>query len=822
MKALTRKLLRDLRLMWSQALTIALVVASGIAGFVTTLSAVESLEAARDRYYAEGHFADVFASVKRAPLSVVEQVRALPGVADVQPSTEFIVRIELPGVNDPIIGQLIGIDRRLPPRLNLVTVRGGHFPTAQEALAHAGNGGGVGGGGRGGAVIPALVSEAFANAHGLKPGARLNALINGRQRTLEVAALALSPEFIFAGLWGMPDLRGFGIFWIDREVLAAAYDMEGAFNRLAIKLAPTAAAAGATAGTAENQEAQVLADLERVLAPWGGRDPRGRRDQTSHAMLDNEIKEQHVMGTVLPAIFLGVAAFLLNVVVSRLVATQREQIAALKALGYANRQIVAHYLQLVLAIVALGGVLGVALGRWLGRMFAGLYAEFFRFPVFEHELGAWLVLLSVGLSVATAVAGTLGAILATVRLSPAAAMRPPAPGRYRRTLVERFLALPGVRRVVHLGPPARMLLRNMERRPWRTTLSITGVAAAVAIVIMGNFFRDAIETIVDTTFTLSMRSDVSVWPTEPVAERMRHEIEHLPGVRAVESNRYVAVTLVNGQRRERSQIRGVPAEPQLYRIIDVANRESRPSAGGLLLTDRLADKLGLRIGDRVRVEIQEGRPRSIELTVDGTVREMMGLNAYMERRALNRALGEGDVASGFTVALEPGTEAAFLAATRGLPRVAGAFSKASMLRNMNEISARNVRIMSTVLTLFASVIAVGVVYNNARIALAERAWELASLRVLGFTRGEVSALLLGELALVIAVALPLGMALGWVLVHAIVDLLKSDQFYFPVVIQPRTYAWAAIAVLAAGVASALVVRRRIDRLDMVQALKTRE
>jgi putative ABC transport system permease protein len=811
MKALDRKLLRDLRLMWSQVLTIALVVASGIAGFVTTLSAVESLEAARERYYAQGRFADVFASVKRAPLSVVEQVRALPGVADVQPSTEFIVRIELPGVNDPIIGQLIGIDRRQPPRLNLVTVRGERFHDARDALAHAA-------GGHASNVIPALVSEAFASAHGLKPGARLNALVNGRQRTLEVAGHALSPEFIFAGLWGMPDLRGFGVFWIDREVLAAAYDMEGAFNRLAIKLAPLGQGDQAP-GT---QQAQVLADLERVLEPWGGRDPRGRSDQTSHAMLDNEIKEQQVMGTVLPSIFLGVAAFLLNVVVSRLVATQREQIAALKALGYANRQIVVHYLQLVLAIVALGALLGVLLGRWLGRMFLGLYAEFFRFPSFEHELGAWLVLLSVGLSVATAVAGTLGAILATVRLSPAAAMRPSAPGRYRRTLVERFTALPGVRRVLHLGPPTRMVLRNMERRPWRTALSITGVAAAVAIVIMGNFFRDAIETIVDTTFTLSMRSDVSVWPTDPVAERMRFELEHLPGVRAVESNRYVTVTLVNGQRRERSQIRGVPAEPELYRIIDVTNRESRPSAGGLLLTDRLADKLGLRIGDGVRVEIQEGRPRAIELTVDGTVREMMGLNAYMERRALNRVLGEGDVASGFTVALEPGSEAAFLAATRGLPRVAGAFSKASMLRNMNEISARNVRIMSTVLTLFASVIAVGVVYNNARIALAERAWELASLRVLGFTRAEVAALLLGELALVIAIALPLGMLLGWALVNGIVDLLKSDQFYFPVVIQPRTYAWAAVAVLAAGLASAWVVRRHIDRLDMVQALKTRE
>jgi len=195
-------------------------------------------------------------------------------------------------------------------------------------------------------------------------------------------------------------------------------------------------------------------------------------------------------------------------------------------------------------------------------------------------------------------------------------------------------------------------------------------------------------------------------------------------------------------------------------VVDVQQRAHTLPAEGLVLTDRLADKLGLRIGDPVQVLIQEGGPRTVVLTVAATVSEMMGLNAYMERSALNRLLGEGDVASGFNVSLDPGREVDFLRATRGLPRLAGSFSKASMLRNMEEISARNVRIMSTVLTLFACVIAVGVVYNNARIALAERAWELASLRVLGFTRGEVSALLLGELALGILLALPLGMLLG--------------------------------------------------------------
>jgi putative ABC transport system permease protein len=413
------------------------------------------------------------------------------------------------------------------------------------------------------------------------------------------------------------------------------------------------------------------------------------------------------------------------------------------------------------------------------------------------------------------VLGTLGAIRATVRLAPAEAMRPPAPGRYRRTVLERL----GITRI---PTSLRMILRTMERRPLRSGLSILGVAAAVALVVLGNFFRDAIDFIVDTQFNLAMRSDVAVWLMEPGPDRARHELAHAAGVSMVESTRFVPVTFVNGPRRERNQIRGYAERPELFRVIDVRQHATVLEGDGVVLTDRLAAKLGVRVGDTVLAEVLEGRARTLELTVDATVQEMMGLNAYMGRRALNRALGDGDLSSGYVLQVERGREDRVLAATREMPRVAGAFSKATMLRNMQELSARNVRIMSLVMTLFAAVIAVGVVYNNARIALAERVWELASLRVLGFTRAEVSALLLGELALSIALALPLGMLLGWGLVHAIAGALQSDQFYFPVVILPRTYAWAAVCVVAAGVASALVVRRRIDRLDMVAALKTRE
>jgi putative ABC transport system permease protein len=790
MNALDRKLLRDLRLMWSQALTIALVVGSGIGGFLTSLSAVDSLALARDRFYAEGRFADVFAGVKRAPNALVDSLRHVEGVADVQATLEQVVRVEIPGLSDPIIGQLIGMDRRNPHRMNLVTVASGRPLDGVSGLRSDGS-------------IEALVSQGFAQAHRLKPGARLNALINGRQRSLVVVGTALTPEFIFAGLWGMPDARGFGVFWIDRDALGAAYDMQGAFNRVAIKLAPQAS------------ERATIDAVARLLSPYGGREAHGRPEQSSHSMLDSEIRQQRVIGTVLPAIFLGVAAFLLNVVVSRLVSTQREQIAALKALGYPNRTIGLHYLEFVLLIVAVGLVLGVAVGDRLGTLFTGLYAEFYHFPSFEHRIAPWLLVVSVAITVATAVLGTLNAILATVRLPPAEAMRPPAPGHYRRTLLETL----GIER---MGPALRMVVRNMERRPMRTALSIGGVAAAVAIVVMGNFFRDAIEVVVDTQFSLGLRGDVTVWTAEAVDDSVRLELARLPGVTAVESTRFVPVSFVNGHRRERSMIRGYAPRPELYRVIDVDRRETLLEGRGLVMTDRLADKLGLRVGDDVQVEVLEGRARTLRLRLGATVREMFGLNAYMDRVALNRVLGDGDVSTGYVLAIERGREARVLEASKALPRAAGAWSKNTMLRNMEEITARNVRIMSTIMTVFASVIAVGVVYNNARIALAERAWELASLRVLGFTRAEVSGLLLGELAIVIAIALPLGMALGLGLVTLVNELMKSDQFFFPVVIRARTYAWAALCVVIAGVISALVVRRRIDRLDMVAALKTRD
>lgn len=787
MKALDRKLLRDLRLMWSQALTIALVVASGIAGFITTFSAYDALSWSRDLYYADARFADVFSTFKQAPLSLERQLQSIPGAAHVETSLRHIVPISIPGVIDPIIGQLVGIDPAQPPRLNRIHLRSGR-PIAPQ---HHG-------------AIETLVSEGFAAARQLQLGDRIDALMNGKRETLLIVGIALSPEYIFAGMGGSPDQRGFGVFWMDRRILGAAYNMEGAFNQVSVRLSPGAS------------EGPVIDQLNRLLGPYGGVSAHGRDLQMSHMILNSEIKEQRVLGTVLPSIFLAVAGFLLNVVLSRQIATQREQIAALKALGYANEAIGLHYLKLVMVIVALGVALGLGLGTVLGHWFVGIYADVFRFPELRYRVQPVLILAAVGVAITAAVLGTLNAIRATVRLAPAEAMRPPSPGVYKPMLIERW----GLRQ--WFSPALRMILRTMGRRPLRTSLTVFGVAAAMAIVISGLFWRDSIGVLMHSQFNRVLRGDVSIALIEATPSVVLQDMARLPHVSAVEGARVAPARLIHANHSWRGNLQGKAAQPELHRIVDLGHRPYGAPSHGLLLTDRLADRLQVRRGDTVRVEFLTGRRDVLELPVAGVVVELMGMNAYMARRELNEILHEGDVVNQITVAVDRGHEAEFLVRLKELPKVAAAVSKSVMTRNIEEVTARNVLVFSGILTAFATVIAIGVVYNHARIALAERAWELASLRVLGFTRAEVSAFLLGELGIEIVLALPLGMALGYFLASTIVSLIKTDEFYFPFVISTATYAIASLCVLFAGVISALVVRRRVDTLDLVGVLKTRE
>lgn len=784
-RMLDRKLLRDLWRVKTQVLTIALVVASGIGGFIASLSTYDSLRSLQQGYYEQARFAHVFASVKRAPSFIEARLLDIPGVADIDTMIAYDVLLDLPEVVEPVTGHIIALPDDGSPRVNRLTLMAGRWIAAP-------------------ASNEVLVGEAFAKARALKPGDRVVALLNGKREQLHIAGIVLSPEYIFAGRGGLADDKSFGIFWMGRKRLAAAYNMEGAFNRAALRLAHGA-----------SQQAAIDA-LDRLLEPYGGTGAHGRDEQFSHRALTQEINEQKVFGIVLPSVFLAVAVFLLNVVVTRQIGTQRNQIAALKALGSPNVAIGMHYLKFVLVIVALGIVLGIVIGAWLGSFMTGMYARFFHFPTLEYRIQAWIPLAASGISLAAAALGALNALLRVTRLPPAEAMRPAAPLIFRPTLLERL-------GYGHLySPQVRMILRDMERRPLRALLTTLGISCAIAILISGTWWRDAIDYLLDVEFRLRERQHVSLVLTDPVASSAIQDVARLPGVLHAEAARDAPARFRNGHLSYRTTLLGLPEDSQMRQLLDAGLNPVALPAEGIVMSERLARRLGVGPGDTVWIEFLQGKRAKKQVMVSGLVNELVELRAYMARDALNRLLGEGDSISILRIQFDASQREPFFRQVKQTPKIAAAVEIDPIIQNFRDTSARFILVYTGILTVFAAVIAVGVVYNNARIALAERAWELASLRVLGFTRGEVSGLLLGELALELILALPLGWLLGYWLSFGIVQLIHSETFEIPLIIEPRTYAYATMAALAAGVISALIVRQRVDRLDLVAVLKTRE
>lgn len=787
LSALNRKLVRDLWEMRSQALAIALVMAAGVAMYVTYLSNFDSLRRTVDTYYERQRLADVFASLKRAPERLTTRLAAIDGVEVVDTRVMVSVTLDVSGMDEPAAGLLISLPAEGRPQLNDIFLRRGSWPDASRPEE-------------------ILASEAFCTAHGFEPGAELTAIINGRRRRLRIAGIALSPEYVYSIPPGemIPDDRRYGVFWMQRQALAAAYNMEGGFNHVSLALSPDAS------------EPQVLAAVDRLLQPYGGLGAVPRARQFSAWMLENELVQLQTFGFLVPLIFLSVAAFVLNVALVRALTLQRPQIAALKALGYTNRELGWHYLKWALAIALLGAAVGIAAGAWLGSGMIALYNQYFRFPSLDYSLSADVASGAFLFSLLSAALGARSAVARAVAVPPAEAMRPEAPAHYRRSLLERA----GFSR--HLRPTTRMIFRTLERQPLRSAASITGIALAGAVLFVGFVFIDAMTALIDTEFFVRLRQDVTVNFVEPRSAGAMHELARLPGVLRVESQRTVPVRLRAGQHVRTLALTGLLPDATLNRVTDQYGRARALPTHGLLLSQILARALHVAPGDELVVEVLEGaRPTSIQVVSD-LVDDTMGLQAYMPLDALHRMMREGSVVSGAYLQVDEARLADLHARLKLVPAVAGVALTDAMRRSFRETMAENMNLQIFINVIFAGIIAFGVVYNAARISLSERSRELASLRVLGFTRREISSILLGELAVITVVSLPLGSAIGYVLSRIIIVSFTSEVFRIPLVVNASTMAWGWLVVAAAAVFSGLVVRRRLDSLDLVAVLKARE
>lgn len=785
--ALDRKLVRDLWRMKAQALAIAMVVAAGVAMYVMYLSNFESLRRTQTAYYRQQRFADVFATFKRAPLSLARQIAAIPGVTALEARVVAQVTLDLPDLDEPAAGRLVSVPASRRPRVNDLFLRRGRWiePGRPDEI---------------------LASEGFVTAHGLQPGDSVPAVLNGRLRKLVIVGVALSPEFIYSIPPGgiMPDDKRYGVFWMDERALAAAFDMEGGFNDVALALAP---------GTAPDA---VVASLDRILEPYGGLGAIPRALQLSHWSVENELSQLQSFGFLLPIVFLLVAAFILNVALTRALALQRPQIASLKALGYTNGELQWHYLKWALAIGLAGVAIGWAGGAYLGRQIIALYNEYFRFPALLFSVPLHVVLGATTLTLVAAGGGAFGAVRRAVSVPPAEAMRPDAPASYRRAVFE----TPFVAR--HLGTAGRMVLRNMLRQPLRALASMLGIAFAVAVLMIGFVFTDLVDRLMQTQFWDAERQDVTVTYVEPRSDGARHALARMPGVLAVEPQRTVAVRVRAGHRERYLAVTGVPPTPRFKRIVDRNGRPVRLAPSGVVLSSVLANVLGVSPGDMVTLDVLEGHRPSRDVEVAGVVDDILGLSAYMDLAALHGLMREGDVSTGALLLVDPRQDAVLSAGLKRTPLVAGAGFKRVVLQTFRDVMAANMNTTIAINLLFAGIIAFGVVYNAARISLSERSRELASLRVLGYTRAEISLILLGELALLTMLSLPIGGILGYGLSALIVRSIESEVYRFPLYVSRAAVAWSFLGIMGASLLSALVVRRRLDRLDLVAVLKVRE
>jgi putative ABC transport system permease protein len=788
MRALNRKLLRDLWHMRGMAAAIGLVLVGGVSTFVMSLAAYDSLALTLSRYYSEQHFAEVFAQLKRAPESLADRIATLPGVDRVETRVIAPVTVDVAGFDDPVTGRLVSLPEFEKPALNVPYLKSGRLPAPRSEDEIA-------------------VSEEFALAHGFVPGDRLDVTIKGHREVLRIVGIALSPEYMYAIPPGafFPDHKRFGIFWMGRRSLATAFEMDGAFNDVSLTLQ-----AGAS-------DAEVITRLDRLLERYGGLGAFARADQFSHRFMTEELRQLETMATVFPIIFLSVAAFLLNVVIGRLVATERDQIATLKAFGYSTGDIAVHYVKLVLAITAMGLAAGIVVGAFFARGLAAVYRDFYSFPYLEFRLEPGIVASAVSVTLAAALAGTLWAVRRAAALSPAEGMRPEPPPVYRATLLER-LGLRG-----RFSEPTRMIFRHIERRPYKALLTVIGMSLACSILMITNFQEDAIEYMVEYQYGLSQREDMTVLFTEPTPRRARYSLSRLDGVEQTEVYRLVPARLSFGHRSHRMAVRGVEDGRSLQHILDADLREVPIPEAGLVLTGYLAtDMLGVAPGDSVTVEVLEGSRPVFQVPVAAVTSEYLGVHAYMKRDALNALMREGPAISAAYLAVAEGRENEIYRELKDTPRVAGTVIRETAISQFREMMDETILYFAFVTALLGGFIAFGVVYNSARVALSERARELASLRVLGFTKGEIAYILLGEMGLLTLAAIPLGFVFGIGLSAFLAHAFRSDLYRVPLIIHPSTYALSAGIILLSFALTAFAIWRNLSRLDLIEVLKTRE
>lgn len=790
LNVLNRKLLRTLYRTRGQAIAVAMVVMCGTASFISVLSALRNLQLTRDTYYSQYRFADFEIHLERAPSTAVFKVEELPGVRQARGRIVQDVTVDLPDEDEPRFGRVISMPDHPEAVINDIALMSGRYfePGGSNEV---------------------ILSDRFANENQLEIGDRINVKIDTKEYPLRIVGLALSPEYIYVirNLQELlPNPRKFGIMWVSESFAENALDMTAARNNIV--------------GTVDNLDDLdiILDDAEQLLEPYGVFASVRKDEQISNKFVSDEIRNLIITARIVPTTFLGIASLIILILLNRMVRKERTEIGLLKAYGYSNLAVAWYYLKFALLLAVAGCLGGFIMGQYFANQMIQIYVDVYQFPLLKARIYPDILSRSMGIALVFAILGALMAATHAARIHPAESMRPESPRAGHKTMVEniRFIWR-------RLSFSWKMIARNISRNKFRAALNIFGVMVSCGLLIMGYFTMDALDFMLNYQFSVTQREDVKVSFFQELGKSALYDVARMDYVERAEPLLQYPFTIRSDWREKDIPIVGLPRNAQLQVLTDDKHRPVDIGDQGLILSERVAEQLGVRPGDTVELKPLMGRiTDTTMMVVSKVVTQYLGVSAYMNIEALSRILDEPFATNAVLVRTETGKEEELTLDLKDVPAVAAADIKMESYENLVNTLAKNMAVINTMLIFFSGVISFAIIYNVTTVALAERQRELASLRVLGFTRNEVGRIMYNENFMLGFFGILLGVPFGIGLSLILVQFYDNDLYRFPFHIDRETFVVAIVATLVFIGLANLAVRRKIHTLDLVEVLKARE
>ena len=770
---------------------LVLIGAVGLTFLICMVSVYQDLVRSRDSFYRDYRLPDFTIALKRAPDRLAKLAQQYPNVVEAEGRIKMSGRVSIEGFDDPISATVQSVPHPRATHFNELLIKSGTWFTGDGRRQ-------------------VIVNEAFAEAHGLLPGDELTLVLMGQQQTFRIVARALSPEYVYVVPTGgslAPDSKRSAVLFLPQRELAQAADLDGAFNELVGKLKDPS----------RGPMRASLTQLEELLEPYGVTTATPYWDAPSVQFLQSDIDGLRVSATVMPSICLVVVALVLNIVMGRLVAQQRVIIGTLKALGYNTFQIVLHYTGFGITVGLGSSLVGVWAGSWLQGVMLEIYRAVYNLPIERPGFYPEIAGSAVVIGMLFAVLGTVFGVRRAARLEPAEAMRPPPPEKGGKIFLER---LPFVWALLSFR--WRLVLRTIFRNPYRTSVTLGAAIVATAVMVESLSMAGAIDHLMYNEFVATARQDLTVQLREPAGKESRRELELLPGVTAVEAQLNVPCEISRGPRRRLISASGLETSDGLKKILDAEGQIIPVPSTGIVLSDKLARILGVKVGDVVVLKALIANRGETEVPVAGIANTYLGLGAYAHIEYLSRLVGEPWSANTYLLQVSPPHADALIEALQERPLVQSSDWRLTSLQNMKQVMDQGMGFMLTVIVLFSGGLAFGSVLNTALVSLSEREREVGTLRVLGYTPPQILLIFAGESILVNLVGLFFGWFAGIGLARWIVVAYDTEIFRFPAVTPPSAIYWSSFTLIFFLLLAQLLVYRFLTSMPWLDVLKIRE